>query len=298
LPGPTDEGGGEEDASAVEASIADGQPTGPVTVLPITAYSNGFVSAGIGNAGINGSWYAYGDGWGTEGFDGGSGVAGERGGCELQGGFPVSDCSTITAPLPPAPAGQANIDSGAARGYAEGFPASSMTAPETFCLSGTAARVLVQDGGTSPDYADIWGIGMGLDFNNVDGVKAPYDALGQNVIGFQFTVSSSGVFPLLRVEFPTEETADGGPHPTGDPYDVEVSMPGTYKVLWSQFAGPPVIGQDLSYAPTVDGGLSAQPPFDPSRLLSIQFHVPTNVSAAVAVNDLCVSLSAIVSGSP
>src|SRR3984885_8147206 len=177
-----------DDGGPDEVSTADVQAeTGTLSILPITASGNGYVSAGDGNAGINGSWYAYGDGWGTEGFDGGTGAAGERGSCELQGGFPVSDCSTITSPLPPAPAGQmGGVDSGTS-GYAAGFPPRPGPGAEYFCLSGTAATVIVQDGGTSPDYADIWGIGMGLDFNNVDGVKAPYDAVGHDVVGFQFT---------------------------------------------------------------------------------------------------------------
>jgi hypothetical protein len=284
-------------------------------LVALTPTSTGYVM----NAptGITGAWYAYGDGWGTEGVGGATGAAGERGNCELKGGFPVAECSSITSPAPAAPPSEAGAPAGdaatptgdagdagpvadatapssdAGGGYDNGFPPSSTGA---MCLTGIAAKVIANDAGI--DYSDIFGIGIGLDFNNVGGVKGPYDATLDHVIGVQFTISADSPFPpTLRVEFPTEETVDGGPMPTGDSYDISPTAAGTYQVLWSQFAGAPTVGAggDLSYPPTVDGGIAAQPAFDPKAILSIQFHVATQVSGAVPVNNLCISdLSAIV----
>lgn len=303
-----------------------GPPDAPpgTTLVPLVPSSTGYIMNAV--TGITGAWYAYGDGWGTEGVGGATGVAGERGNCELIGGFPVADCSSITSPAPSAPqpeggtvaadaapaadattpAGDAAADTGAPAsttdaavassdaggGYDNGFPPSATGA---MCLTGIAAKVIANDAGT--DYSDIYGIGIGLDFNNVGGVKGPYDATLNKVVGVQFTIAADTPFPpTLRVEFPTEQTVDGGPNPTGDSYDVAPTAGGTVTVLWSQFAGPPVVGTDLSYPPTVDGGLAAQPAFDPTNLLSIQFHVATQTTGAIPVNNLCVtSLSAIVS---
>jgi hypothetical protein len=257
---------------------------------PIQANANGYVAADTNSVGVSGSWYVYGDGWGTEAYDGGTGVSGERGTCELLGGFPISDCSSITSPLPPAPF-VAGSDAGLPPGYANGFPAANAS-DQKYCLSGTGALVITEDGGAGPDYADIYGIGIGFDFNNVDGVKNPYNAPAEDVIGVQFTLASRGVFPMLRVEFPTTETVGAGG--TNDPYDVTPTGPGVYEVLWQSLEKPypPVVGENISYSPPAG---TTQPMFNPSHLLSIQFHVPTNTTASIPVDHLCVSkLSAIV----
>jgi hypothetical protein len=312
---PDSTGTGRETGTTTEAATADAGPQ--YVLVPLTALSNGYVSPSIpeqeggllpNTVGVTGSWYAYGDSWGTEGVGGAVGVAGERGNCQLIGGFPTSDCSSITSPLPPAPiVADAGPDAAIPTGYADGFPSSGS---QTFCLSGTAAAVIDNDAG--PDYSDIYGIGLGLDLNNPGGTleggapvpKLVYNATGNGVIGVQFTLSWStpdGGVPLagaLRVEFPTGETAaDGG---TLDSYDIEPAAPGVYTVLWSQLEGAPAViaaaggPGNISYTPTVDGGLSAQPPFDPTKIFSIQFHVSTSVMAAIPVDNLCVSnLSAV-----
>jgi len=320
-PPPGQDGGGGSDVM-VQPGQEAGPPSGdggtggdvattPGTMLvPLTATSTGYVMNAT--TGITGAFYAYGDGWGTEGYMGMTGVAGERGNCELKGGFSPAQCSSISSPLPAAP----QVDAGTAppadggeagttmtppppAGYDNGFPpeGDSGAAAQSFCITGVAAAVIMNDAGVT-DYSDIFGIGMGLDFNNVGGVKGPYDATLNKVVGVQFTLSAGGTFPPVRVEFPTEETVDGGPMPTGDSYDISPTAAGVYKVLWTQFAGPPTVGAggDLSYAPTVDGGINAQPAFDPAMLLSLQVHVPTATGAAVTVTNLCISdLNAIVS---
>ena len=278
--------------------------------VPLTPSSTGYVTGNA--AAVTGAWYAYGDSWGTEMEMGMAGVAGEEGNCQLLGGFPTSSCSSITSPLPafPVDAGTAAAGDAAAAtdaalmvpaGYDNGFPPSATGA---MCLTGNAAKVITPDGGTAPDYSDIFGIGIGLDFNNMGGVKSAYNATANKVVGVTFTLSGVSTLPSgsLRVEFPTTQTEDGGAHPTDDSYDIQPAADGSYTVLWTQFAGAPVVipapDANISYIPPVDGGLAAEPPFDPTQLLSIQFHVATNTMAAIPVMNLCVSnLNAIVSTS-
>ncbi len=295
-------------------------------LVPLTATNAGYVSPTnpvVGTTvpntvGVTGSWYAYGDGWGTEGVGGAAGVAGERGNCELIGGFPVSACSTITSPLPDAPfaAGDSGatmgdaghmphapgdeagaIDATVPVGYANGFPPTPADS-QTFCLSGVAAAVINGDGGT-PDYSDIYGIGMGFDFNNVGGVKAAYNAAANKVIGVFFHITSVGAFPTLRVELPTVGTNGAG---GGDSYIVQPTMSGDVSVIFARDLAtpyPPVSGVNIGYAAPAGDTI---PMFDPeggvapTDLLSIQFHIPTATGGTVTVNQLCVSnLSAIVS---
>lgn len=314
---PGTEGGGPPVGDGAVSKESAAPPSG-TTLVPLTSTANGYVigSLPMGNTvGVTGSWYAYGDSWGTQS---GPGVAGEQGNCQLLGGFTTSQCSTITSPLPPAPADAGTVaatdggEAGAAppppAGDDTGFP--STPAPTaanpagTYCLTGTAALVIPKTGSTADDYSDIFGIGMGFDFNNIGGVKGPWNATANKVVGISFNITATGGLPVnLRVEFPTEQTVDGGPHPTGDSYDIAPSTAGTYQVLFANLAKPfpPTdMGPDanVSYAPTVDGGLAAQPMFDPSSLLSIQFHVATDTTAPITVTGLCVSnLSAIVSTS-
>jgi hypothetical protein len=162
---------------------------------------------------------------------------------------------------------------------------------QTFCLSGTAALVITADGGTAPDYSDIYGIGSGFDFNNVGGVKSAYNAPAYKVVGVQFTLSSKGPWPSPRVEFPTTDTVASGM----DSYDISPAAAGTYTVYWTptlEVPYPPVVGTNVSYMWPGD----SQPAFKPADLLSIQFHIPTGTTGAVTVDDFCVTgLSAIVS---
>jgi hypothetical protein len=148
------------------------------------------------------------------------------------------------------------------------------------------------------DYSAIYGIGIGVNFDyqgGSDSGPGGYDATSQNVVGLQFTLASEGVFPpFLRVEFPTTDTIAS----TDDAYDVSPTASGTYQVFWKrdlETPFPPVLNKNISYTPT-DGGLGAQPAFNPAHLVSMQIHVPTNASSAVPVKNLCVgNLSAIVS---
>jgi len=258
--------GGSRDAAGGGSGSSGGAGTA------LTPDATGYVSVTALN--IQGAWYGYGDCWGTNGAPPGV--------CESTGGFPAGECSSITFPLPPS-------TSDAGEG---GAPAVfTQTTPGTMCLSGTAAKVINGTNG-KPDYSDIFGIGIGLDFNNQMGTKAAYDATSNKVTGFSFTLSgvpSAGI----RVEFPTTDTTATG----NDSYafsaggQVTVTKDGTYTADMTTATTDAHPLSD-SFAPS---GFT-QPSFNASHLLSIQFHVPTNTTAAIPVTNMCVSnLTAIVS---
>jgi hypothetical protein len=227
-----------------------GGSVGPLQAL--TPDMTGYVDVGAtGTTGIKGAWYAYGDGIGSDGTTGSSD-------CVLKGGHMTSECSTITMPV---------------------F-GSFMNTNGKMCTSGTVAKVINM--GAAADYTNIWGAGIGFDFNNAgtaDGGpgKLPFNATAAGVVGVQFDID---MVPLatLRVEFPnmTNKNAPfwGGAVQMASPIKL-----GTNTILWKDVQGP-------FYDP-------APTPFDPTTLLSIQFHVPTTTGSS-AQYMFCVSnLSAI-----
>ena len=247
-------GGGTTSSSSGGSGSSSGSSGGGTSTVPLTPTSTGYVD--VNALGIVGSWYAYGDGWGDNG--------GPPGDCETQGNHPSSACSVITSP------GPSVVDGGTV-----GFPPSA----DGMCLSGTAAQVI----GTPPDYSNIYGIGIGLDLNNMGGNKQPYDAASNDVVGFEFDVSGLPTTGTVRVELPIPATDS-----SGDSYSETLAQGTTHmKVLFS----------DSSFAPsfTPPNG-TTEPPFNPSTVESIQFHVVTQVSASIPVTNFCINnLAAVVS---
>lgn len=180
------------------------------------------------------------------------------GDCEFKGMHAVSACSAITTP-------------------------SFGTFPNTagkMCTAGTAAQIANLVSGTGPDYNNIWGAGIGLDLNNGGGdagaMKLPYNATGNGVVGMAFDIDA---VPLagLRVEFPTK-TATNAAFWGGDQQLSPVKM-GHNEILWSKVTGP---FYDM-----------VAPPFDPTTIYSIQFHIPTSTTASATYNFCISNLSAI-----
>lgn len=200
--------------------------------------------------GIKGAWYAYGDGIGSDGTT-------MTGDCEVKGGHASTDCSSITTP----PFGV------------------FMNMGGKMCTTGTVAKILNVTGGTTPDYNNIWGAGIGLDLNNGGGdagaVKLPFNATGAGVIGMAFDID---VVPAatMRIEFPT--TATNAAFWDGTKQISPVAA-GHNEVLWTKVTGP--------FYDT------AAPPFDPSSIFSIQFHVLTSATSSGTYNFCISNLSAI-----
>jgi hypothetical protein len=184
---------------------------GPVTV-PIVADPSGWVNAASNPLGLAGVWYAYGDQYPTV----------PR--CTEFGLHLADECSFVAWPdawaMPEPGTGK--------------FPNSG----NRLCTYGDAAKVLgcaddatewcVEDG-LDLDYANMWGAGIGLQFDlssdgsggsggaaTTDpdaGVSTGWDAPGHGIIGVAFdlewTDPSVRPDPFLRVEFPVVLPPEG-----------------------------------------------------------------------------------------
>lgn len=227
--------------------------------VPLMPSATGYIDAT--SLDIVGAWFAYGDDIGSNGAPPGP--------CVTKGMHSDSagtdQCSIVTSPPPPADGGTAS------------FP---QTTAGTMCLSGTAAQVI----GTPPDYSNIFGIGIGLDFANPSGTPGTWDATTNHVTGFQFTVAG---LPATTVRVEVNEPATDV---SGDAWSYTLTGNGQATVQLASGSGA---GQ-LSPAFTPAMG-TTQPPFDPTKLESIQFHVVTNTTSSTMVSDFCISnLAAIV----
>src|ERR1035438_5088333 len=133
---------------------------------------------------IMGTWFAFGDGVGPDGLSADSD-------CILKGGFASSQCSQILRPTP-------------------GQPFLPDTISGAMCTNGTAAQVIPGAGGT-PDYADLWGAGIGVYFNNPGGSGSqpqPFDLSPYAGLDFDFT---GDLIPAsqMRVLFPFQGQVKG-----------------------------------------------------------------------------------------
>ena len=215
---------------------------------------NGFLNCTV--EGVLGSWYSYGDSYN---------VGGGNGDCQ-SAGFTAAQCSTATSPAFGAPF--ANIGG-------------------RMCLSGTAAAVMAPSGSATPDYSAIWGVGIGFDFNNAGtgdagtsagkGKKLPWNATAYGVTGFRFDIVGVPVGGNLRVEFPFmgQMTSDA-PYWEGAGNNLSpITSDGTYSFRWTDVTGP----MDVPNPPM----------FDPTMIISTQFHVVSNTTGPIGISNMCVS---------
>ena len=216
---------------------------------PLTPSDMGFFD-GTNKAGILGAWYSYGDWWGgTPTMSGG-------GDCPAAG-FTQAECSDIQTPMPGAP---------------------FTNTGGSMCTTGTVAKVANMPGTTTPAYSAIWGAGIGFDMNNGGtddggtGVKQAWDANAAGVTGFSFHIDMPPTGGQMRVEFPTNAM------PTVT--DINAAYWGGATTDLSPFTK----GGDYSFKLSEVGGphYATNPPaFDPTKILSMQFHVVANTSSTV-----------------
>ena len=222
----------------------NGGSSGGSNTIPLPSTSTGFVDDVT--TGVIGAWFAYGDGVGSNAGVGDAGTDNSNSDCVLKGGFPPSACSQITTPIPGMP-------------FAPTDPATSSQ-----CTSGTAAVVMNKSG--NPDYTDLWGAGIGLDFNNPGGDAGPAGSMDL----------SGDVLPTnaMRVNFPFKSM-----HGTDSPYWQGATMmsspltgttaaPQHVKIAWGDVGGPFYLTQQT---PAV-----TPPAFDATAVQAIQFQVFTN----------------------
>ncbi|HEY2406407.1 MAG TPA: hypothetical protein VGI10_10415 [Polyangiaceae bacterium] len=208
--------------------------------------------------GIQGPWYAYGDGQGPDGLV-------SSGDCERIG-HPPNACAHINTPSfgPFMNAGGAMFTSG--------------TVETVTDVPGSMGCPMVQ---LSCDYSSQWGAGIGVDLNNANMLKASYNANahGFMVLGFAFDIDQ--VPPSkLRVEVPMPTTTDD-PHmylPTGGDFHSPLLV-GHNRVLWTDLV--------QSYGDQVV-------PFDPTQILSVQFHVPTSTNPGTIPYSFTISNFALI----
>jgi hypothetical protein len=125
----------------------------------------------------------------------------------------------------------------------------------------------------------MFGIGIGVDLNNSGTAKLPYNATMYNIVAFSFHISGIPAGVTVGVQFPIPAT-----DMSGDAWELNVSADGDYVAELNTMA----TAQSLKPSFTMTG----QPAFDPSMIESVQFHIATNITAAIAVPDsarLCVS---------
>ena len=221
---------------------------------------------------VVGDWYPFGDGVGPNAGIGDAGTDYTDSECVKNGGFSPESCTQITTPTPGQP-------------FLPTDPVSNK-----YCTYGQAAKVLLKDG--VPDYADLWGGGIGLNFNPAgDGGTGGYADLSAYT-GIAFDFSGDLVpFQSMRVDFPFL-----GQHGLDAPYwdgAIRASSPLTgttanpqhVEIRWADIGGPFYLMQE---APAVDfDGY----PFDPRAVQAIQFLVFTNTAVATPYNFCVANLS-------
>lgn len=191
-----------------------GGNSGNLTGVLITPDASGWVMGDTNTLGVQGAWYAYGDGIGADGSTATST-------CVMKGGHQTSECSMITTPA----AGPFTNTGG------------------MMCTTGTVAKVINGANGM-PDYSNIWGAGIGLDLNATGGLvstKGVFDATAKGVKGISFDLSAVPL-PGLRVEFATPST--NGSTAGNDYWGAAATYPnspvkmGPNVVTWDLVKGP------------------------------------------------------------
>lgn len=221
--------------------------------------------------GVQGSWYPYGDAYGT-------GEGDSK--CTKFGGHMASECANIISP----PFEAMRFDNTNGAMHTEGTVEAILP-----CVAGSMAATIGTSGCPDHDYSNMWGAGIGFDLNadtgEMGGAKHTWDPAAHGVVGVRFTIDAVPL-PGLRVEFPMLlQDADAM-------RDTPISLP-PGSTTDSHSAGAPYWGAqskgDAKYpnSPVVAGvntvlfATDVQPPktsaymWEPNRMLGIQFHVPT-----------------------
>jgi hypothetical protein len=210
--------------------------------IAITPNPTGYYD-GTNAAGVTGAWWATGDDYGPSGTPG-------TGDCPMAG-FAAPQCSSIATPAPGQP-------------FTPNPPNAEM------CTTGVVAQVLAGDGG-APAYSVIWGNMIAFDLDNPSGdagttAKGQYDAPARGITGIAFDIDTPPP-GSLRVEFQTLGTESNAAYWGGLASNASPISVGHNEIRWSDVGGPLY--------------LSNPPPFDPTKLESVAFHVFANAVATV-----------------
>jgi hypothetical protein len=238
----------------------------PSNYIPLSSSTTGFVQDLIGGSNVIGPWYAYGDSVGP-GANAANGDDHANSDCLKKGGFTQSDCSQIAAPTP------------------GGVFMPTEAASSEMCTDGVASQVMNKGG--APDYSDMWGAGIMLDFSNPGGDAGPkgdrdlsgFKGISFDVSAFTGPTSNGAGVPAgaMRVNFPfTGEHGTDSPYWMGtdkssSPLTVPAGTTQHVEIAWTDVGGPYYLTQQ---SPAV-----TPPPFDVTKAQSIQFQVTTTANA-------------------
>jgi hypothetical protein len=249
--------------AAGSAGANDCPPGANVTLVP--SESGWIDHEDAGNAvGVQGGWYVYGDQYGP-------GETDAR--CIRVGLHQPSECAVVTSPPPPPAMGFPNIE-GAMHTAGSVEKVLPCTADQT------------TSGCPDHDYLNMWGAGIGLDLNRASGVDggglSTWDPAEHCVLGISFTIDhvpEKG----MRVEFPmlltsAEAQADEPPITLPKPTTEEHSARSAYWGAQAKGdrmypASPVTNGENRLYFSDVASPIQSAYTFDPSRIVSIRFHV-------------------------
>ncbi len=141
-----------------------------------------------------------------------------------------------------------------------GSPFAPQPGTAQMCTSGTTVPVLAED-----QWPLRWGAYISLDLDGDAGMASDFNATATGIRGFCFYVSGFTV-PVFRVRFPTDQgIADR------NWYQSTLQYEGWHRVLFSD------LGQVV---PTTT-------PFDPTKILSIEFEIPASRLESVPW-DFCI----------
>jgi hypothetical protein len=188
---------------------------------------------------------------GTTGIRGRWFAAVDKEDCVKKGKHAAAECSLFVAPDPKAPVFQPTKDLG-------------------MCAVGVAAKVLDRADG-NPDWDNIWGARIGFALND----DAPFDAGAHGVTGFAFHIDfepppNAGI----RVQLPTVTATEAPALWGGAAWETSPVHVGRNEFRWADVGGPPFV--------------ASAPPFDPARLLSLVFDIPSSPSGAKSFT-FCIS---------
>jgi hypothetical protein len=130
------------------------------------------------------------------------------------------------------------------------------------CTKGTTYPVKAE-----ADFSKQWGAGIALDLNNsggMDAMKLPFDATANHVIGFSMKITGTAA-PGLRVNITSV--------PAGNDSHYKSGMVGANSVMLS--------------AVLQGSWVKMKAPLDQTKLLAVQFQIPSVMGKAVAF-DFCV----------
>ncbi len=234
---------------------------------PLVSSPTGFVDD-TAVTGVVGAWYVYADSAGPAADMASTDFADSD--CAKAGFTTDASCTNMLVPTP-----------------GQQFPPTTM-ATSQMCTSGNAAKVIeTPTSGTASDYSDLWGGGIGLDFNNPGGdagVKGDFDMTPYTGVAFDF---SGTLIPTnsMRVNFPFDGEHGGSDSPYWEggtmaysPLSVQAGAVQHVVIHWADVAGPMyLVGQGIT-----------PPAFDKTKVQSIQFQVFTNTTSASPYN-FCVA---------